>query len=90
MEKHMLFADKVMSELDRQPGAPDRPVAEALGCRVQQVNNECRYLVNLGRLERKKNSDGLIGNWPVRTPPKLTIVERTRLKTCRSASVGEL
>jgi hypothetical protein len=42
---------------------------QKLGCRVQQVNNECRHLANLGRIERKKIGDEPIGNFPVRNPP---------------------
>jgi hypothetical protein len=70
----MLFADRVMEEATRRPGASDRHISERLGCRVQQVNNECRHLANLGCLERKKIGDEPIGNWPVREPPKLKLV----------------
>jgi hypothetical protein len=74
MEEHMLFADRVMDELHRQPGASDRQVSENLGCRVQQVNNECRHLANLGRIERKKIGDEPMGNFSVRRPSTFKIV----------------
>jgi hypothetical protein len=63
-----------MGELDRQPGASDRQISEKLSCRIQQVNNECRHLENLGRIERKKIGDEPIGNFRIRKPPTFKIV----------------
>ena len=70
----MTFGNKVTEVVERRPGISDRHISEELKCAVQQVNGECRHLANLGRIERKKADDEPIGNYPIRQPPKLTVV----------------
>jgi hypothetical protein len=70
----MTFAAKVIEVIERRVGISDRHLSEELKRSVQQVNGECRYLENLGRIERKKIGDSLIGNYLVRQRPKLRVV----------------
>jgi predicted transcriptional regulator len=70
----MTFANRVTEVVERRPGISDRYISEELKCTVQQVNGECRHLENLGHIKRKKVDDEPIGNYPVRRPPKLTMV----------------
>jgi hypothetical protein len=74
MTQEATFGEKLLLEVNRQPGATDRALSKVLGCRVQQVNNESHHLQNLGILERRKIGDEPIGNWPVRNKPELRIV----------------
>jgi hypothetical protein len=70
----MTVAQEISQALDNMPGATDRAIAEWLGCRHQQVNGECRYLEQLGKVERRKGEDGLIHNYLVNVKPKLSLV----------------
>jgi hypothetical protein len=74
MTQETTFAEMVMLAVKRQPGASDRAISSALRCRVQQVNNECHHLQNLGLLQRRKIGDEPIGNWPVSDKPALKLV----------------
>jgi hypothetical protein len=73
----MALANKVIEVVERRPSISDRELSEAIfgtPHRSTQINSECRHLENLERLVRKKIGDEPIGNYPVRNPPKLTIV----------------
>jgi hypothetical protein len=73
----MSLANRIIEQVERWPGVSDRQLSERIfGTRHRstQINGECRYLANVKLLIRKKIGDEPIGNYPVRTPPKLTIV----------------
>ena len=70
----MIFADKVIGFLELHNDLPDRKIAEHLGCRVQQVNSECRFLEQRDKLERRKGEDGIIHNAIFTTRPQMKLV----------------
>jgi hypothetical protein len=72
----MALANRVVEEIERRPGISDRQLSEIIfgtPHRSTQINGECRHLENQGRLKRRKVGDAPVGNYPVRTPPKLKI-----------------
>jgi hypothetical protein len=74
MEHHMTVADEVIETLEQMPGSTDRTIAEKRGRRHQQINGECRYLEQQGKVERRKGEDGVIRNYLARPRPLLTVV----------------
>ena len=76
MESNML-AERIEIELDREPGMTDRRLAEILfktPHRRHQINGECNFMARRGKIIRQRREDGLIGNFPIRPKPKLTVV----------------
>lgn len=73
----MSLAEKITATLAVTNGMPDRPLGEAIfgtRHRVHQINQECRYMEQLGLLQRKLRPDGLIGNFLTRQKPTITLV----------------
>lgn len=73
----MSLANTIIEIIRRRPGISDRELSESIFGkreRAQQINGECRHLVNLGRLERRKVDCESIGNYLVRQAPVLTVV----------------
>jgi hypothetical protein len=70
----MPFADKVIGVLELQNGLPDRAIAGRLGCTAQQVNAECHFLEQRGKLGRRKGEDGIVCNVLLATRPQLKLV----------------
>jgi hypothetical protein len=76
MEGNML-ADKIEVEVAREPGMTDRRLSEVMfgtSARRSQINSECNFMARCGRIIRQKREDGLIGNFPIRRKPTLTLV----------------
>lgn len=69
----MSLATKVMAIVEQRPGVSDRALSKLIfntPHRSTQINGECHYLQNLGRIARKKIGDEPIGNYPAQTTPQ--------------------
>jgi hypothetical protein len=74
----MTLAIKITDVLKNNDGSNDRTLSEFIfgtPHRSTQINGECHYLENIGRIERKNIGDGPIGNYLVRPKPVLTVVQ---------------
>ncbi len=73
----MALAHKIIAQLEATSGMPDRPLTEAIfgsRYRATQINQECRYMEQLGLINRKPRHDGLIGNFMIPKKPQLRLV----------------
>lgn len=82
----MSLFQEIADLLARSPGLTDREITNLLRGRdapQQPVNTQCRLLATQGRLERRRRSDGLLGNWlaPISQP-----AEQVHLIAAASAS----
>jgi hypothetical protein len=68
---------KILSDLGRCNGQAGRQLAQSIfgnRYRVQQINSECRYMRDCGKIDRRPRADGIIGNYIVRPQPDLKLV----------------
>jgi hypothetical protein len=73
----MTRAEEIIIELGLRDGQSDRELTQSIfgnGYRVQQINSECRYMHDCGRLDRRLRDDGIIGNFLRRPRPELRLV----------------
>lgn len=83
----MTLKEEILDLLDRRPGFSDREITNELrgtGAPQQPIFQACKDLERRGRLERKKRSDGRIGNYLAETaiePDEPLIKESTDILT---------
>jgi hypothetical protein len=73
----MTRAEEIIGELGRRDGQSDRELAQSIfrnRYRVQQINSECRYMRDCGRINRRLRDDGIIGNYLMRLRTELRLV----------------
>jgi hypothetical protein len=68
---------KILSDLATCNGQSDRQLAQSIFAdryRIQQINSECRYMRDCGKIDRRPRVDGIFGNFIVRPKPDLKLV----------------
>ncbi|HWA38120.1 MAG TPA: hypothetical protein VG873_09675 [Burkholderiales bacterium] len=71
------FQEKLLTAVADAPGRTDRELTDSFLTRSDppsRINQEARLLESRGVLIRRKRADGLIGNYPAKTSPKLGLV----------------
>lgn len=73
----MTLSDRIVPNVEHRPGITNRELSVAVfgtPNRAMQINNECAYLAQIGRIERRREGSEPYRNYPVRKKPTLTVV----------------